>query len=255
MDFELAPPVREVLGDAVGRGDTGYPVAAPLEAAFAAFAAARYGWRGRPGAVRPVADVMTAVAELLRALTDEADAVVVNPPIYPPFRSVTAELGRRIVEAPLAASGAGYRARPRRAQARLRRRRSRYLLCHPHNPTGRSLPRDELEAIADARRPLRVTVISDEIHAPMTLPGASHIPFSRSAGEAAIHGVAITGASKAWNIAGLKCALIVTGSAEMDARLAESLSTHLAYHVGHLGVLASTRRVRARRRPGSTRCA
>jgi len=82
-------------------------------------------------------------------------------------------------------------------------------------------------------------VISDEIHAPITLPGARHVPFLSLGGEASLCGIAIVGASKGWNIAGLKCALIVTDSAEMEARLDAALPEHLRYHVGHLGVIAS----------------
>ncbi|HWE81371.1 MAG TPA: aminotransferase class I/II-fold pyridoxal phosphate-dependent enzyme [Gaiellaceae bacterium] len=234
-DFALALPIREVLQTAVARDDTGYPDIGRLPEAFAAFAASRFGWRVEPENVRLVADVMSAVEALLRLATGPGDAVVVNPPVYPPFFSVTRVVGRSVVEAPLAtdssldldaiesAFAAGARA---------------YLLCNPHNPTGRPCTRAELEQIAALAARYGVTVISDEVHAPMTLPGATHVPYLSVGEEACAHGVVVTSASKTWNLAGLKCAVIVSASKSMDERLTEGLPMHLPYHAGHFGVLA-----------------
>jgi cystathionine beta-lyase len=89
MDFALALPIRETLLAAVSRDDTGYADATRLGPSYARFAAERFGWQVDPDRVRLVADIMTGAAELLRALTEPGDGVVVNPPVYPPFFSVT----------------------------------------------------------------------------------------------------------------------------------------------------------------------
>jgi cystathionine beta-lyase len=238
-DFALAPPIRAVLATAVADGDTGYPGETPLAPAFAEFARARFGWDVDPGRVRAAPDVMGAVAELLLALTAPGDEVVINPPIYPPFRTVTSGIGRRVAEAPLARTEAGFALDLDALERCFARGARAYLLCNPHNPSGRSFGRSELEAVAALASRHRVTVVSDEIHAPLTLPGAAHLPYLAVGADPQAHGVAVVGASKAWNIPGLKCALIVSGSAEMEARLAAALSPHLRYHVGHLGALAS----------------
>jgi cystathionine beta-lyase len=232
MDFALALPIREVLLGAVSRDDTGYASGANLGAAFARFAAARFGWEVDPERVRLVADVMSGVTELLRALTEPGDGVVVNPPVYPPFFSGTRDVGRSIVEVPLVARGKLDLDGLDRAFATGARA---YLLCHPHNPTGTSFERAELEEVARLAEGHGVTVISDEVHAPMTLPGATHEPF----GSITSSGVTVTSASKAWNLAGLKCAVIVTASAEIHDKLTERLPASLPFHAGHLGVLAS----------------
>ena len=114
-----------------------------------------------------------------------------------------------------------------------------FLLCHPHNPTGRSYTRGELQAVAALAARHEVTVISDEVHGPMTMPGATHIPYVSVGEEAAAHGVVISSASKAFNVAGLKCAVIVSTSDEMHERLVAGLPKHLPYHTGHFGVLAA----------------
>ncbi len=239
MDFPLAAPVRDALAAAVARDDTGYPSAGALGTAFARFAAARYDWDVDPGRVRAATDVMTAVSELIRALTEPGDAVVITPPVYPPFFTVAVEAGRRVVESPLARSDRGYELDLDGLEHAFAAGARTFLLCHPHNPSGRSFRRDELEAIAELAGRYGVVVIADEIHAPMTLPGSVHVPYLTLGPEAAAGAVAITGASKAWNVAGLKCALIVTGDAGLEARLDAALPSHLPYHVGHFGVLAA----------------
>jgi len=239
MDFALALPIRETLLAAVSRDDTGYPDLEGLGTSFAAFARLHFGWEVEPGRVRLVADVMSAVAELLRATTEPGDGVIVNPPVYPPFFSVTEDVGRRVVEVPLATSGGGWQLDLDGIERAFRDGARAYLMCHPHNPIGRPVLRKELEAVAELSARYEAVVISDEVHAPMAMPGVEHRPYLSLEGAAAEFGAVVTSASKAWNIAGLKCALIVSGSGRVEALLGERLPEHLGYHTGHFGVLAS----------------
>ncbi len=238
MDFPLAPPIRAVLLEAIERDDCGYPHPASLGAAFAAFAADRFGWLVDPEQVRCVPDVMSGIAGLLGALTAPGAGVVVNPPVYPPFFTAVAEAGRRVIEAPLAAREGGWELDLDALDSAFSAGAAAYLLCNPHNPTGRVFTREELVGVAELAARHGVVVLSDEIHAPLTLPGATHTPYVALGDEAAAHGLTLASASKAWNIAGLKCAVVVSGSAA-GARLSAKLSPSLRYHAGHLGVLAS----------------
>jgi cystathionine beta-lyase len=235
MDSALAPAIGAAPAAAVAGGDTGYAEAGELPQAFARFAAARWGWSVDPEATVLVADIMSGAGELLRALTAPGDRVVVNPPVYPPFFRIVRELGRELAEAPL---GAGGRLDLDRLEAAFADGARAHLLCNPHNPTGTVFTREELEAVARLAARYDVLVISDEVHAPMTLPGATHTPFLALGGEAAAHGLALVSASKAWNVPGLKCALVVAGSAEARAGLAR-LPEHVRFHAGHFGVLAA----------------
>jgi cystathionine beta-lyase len=112
-----------------------------------------------------------------------------------------------------------------------------YLLCSPHNPVGAVWPADILAAVARLAARYDVTVLADEIHAPLTLPGADHTPYPLVSSEAADQSVLLTSASKAWNLAGLKCAVAVAGSPRMRAAL-DRTDPHLRWGVGHLGALA-----------------
>lgn len=230
-DFPLALPIREALLAAISRDDTGYAMPGKLPQAFAGFAGRRFGWQVEPERVRLVVDTMSGVLELVRGLTAPGDGVVVNPPVYAPFFMATREAGRRIVHVPLVDG----RVDPEGLERAFADGATAYLLCHPHNPVGRTHERGELEAIAALADRYGVTVISDEVHAPMTLPGSTHVPYL-TVGD----GVCVTSASKTWNLAGLKCAVIVAGSESMHATLNERIPPYLGAHASLFGVLAAT---------------
>jgi len=236
MDFPLAAPIREALREAVERGDTGYanPAASRLAPAFAGFADRHYGWSVDPEGVIACNDVVAGLRDLLRAMLEPGDGVVITPPVYHPFFSLVPEAGCELVQVPLAggrdldlegidrAFAAGARA---------------LLLCNPHNPTGAVLARSELERLAEIAAEHEAWILADEIHAPLTLAGAEHVPFLTVGEHAAARGIALVSASKAFNLAGLGCAQIVT--APGPAREGAELLPFGNRHPGHLGTLAT----------------
>jgi cystathionine beta-lyase len=234
MDVPLAEPVQRVLHDAVARGDTGYPAGTGYAEALAAFAARRWAWDDVDVArTALVPDVMLGVVEALKLLTAPGDTVVVNCPVYPPFYAFLETMGLQVREAPLTAHSrldldalAEAMAGPATA----------YLLCNPHNPTGTVHTAEELAAVAALAAEHRVRVVSDEIHAPLVLTGARFVPYLTVPGGE--DGFAVASATKGWNLAGLKAALLVAGPAATDdlARLPEVVG----HAPSHLGVLAHT---------------
>lgn len=240
MDFAPAPAISRVLARALADGDLGYAYAGAsrLAAAFAGFAARRWEWQVDPDAVVAVPDVMVGVAELLRVLTEPGAGVVITPPVYPPFFSVIAETGRRAVSVPLLGPDAGRRLPVEGIRAAFAEGARALLLCNPHNPTGYVARRDELIAAAEIVAEHDGVALSDEIHAPLTLAGAEHVPFCSLPDGAVERAITLTSASKGWNLAGLKCGLAVAGSKRMRGAL-EALPVDLRDRVGHLGVLAA----------------
>jgi cystathionine beta-lyase len=240
MDVLLAEPIADALHLAVSRGDTGYPIGARAYAeALAGFASRRWGWDGldvERAAIVP--DVMLGIVEVLKLVTEPGDTVVVNSPVYPPFYAFVTHADRRIVEARLGASGRVDSEALGAAFGFARRTSDRvaYLLCNPHNPTGAVHSPHELAVIAALAREHEVRVVSDEIHAPLVLAGASFTPYLSV--EGAADAFAVTSASKAWNLAGLKAGLVIAGSEAADdlARMPEEVS----HGPSHLGVLAHT---------------
>ncbi|MGA4540105.1 MalY/PatB family protein [Uniformispora flossi] len=219
MDFAVAEPVREAVTDAVARQDFGYPdedARTGLPDAFAAYAARTWGWHVDPSRVGLVPDVVRGIELALEAFSPHGTGVVVPVPAYPPFFDVVARSGREAVPVPLTtadvpsdrpildidaisrALGAGART---------------VLLCNPYNPVGRVFTRPELLELAGVVDFHGARVIADEIHAPLAMPGETHTPYASIHPSAAAHSVTVTSASKAWNLAGLKCAQVVLGDA------------------------------------------
>lgn len=236
LDVPAADPVRRALHRAVDAGDLGYTEPDRLPEAFAGFVADRYGWDVDPADVHLVPDVMVGVIEVLRATDEPGGGVVVNPPVYPPFFVDLPEAGRRVVEVPLARDGVGYALDLDGLEAAFRAGARTYLLCSPHNPLGRVWSEPDLRAVAELADRYGVLVLADEIHAPLALPGARHVPFPAVGGDPS---VAFWSASKAWNLAGLKCALAITSGAR-GRRLLRRLPVEVPYRAGILGVVAAT---------------
>lgn len=231
MDVVLAPAVVEAIAGAAASGDTGYAQGTGYAEAIAAFAADRCDWSPDIGRSIMVADVMAGAVELLRQVTGPGDAIVVNPPVYPPFFDFLAHLDRRVVPAPLTAEGrldlSTLEDAFRGAQG--------YLLCSPQNPTGTVHTAAELSTVAELAERHGVRVVADEIHAPLIHPGSTFVPYL-SRPEAG-RGFAVWSASKAWNLAGLKAAVVFAGpDAAADLAAVPEVVTH---GPSHLGVLAA----------------
>lgn len=226
MDAPLAPAVTRVLEDVAASGDLGYPTEdGALAEAFRAFARGRWAWE--PGAALPVADVMTGVVEALR-LT-RRDVVIVTPPVYPPFFDAVELVGARQVDVPL---GDDWMLDLERLEAAVAAHagQATLLLCNPHNPTSIAPGRPELLHVAELARRHDVRVVVDEIHAPLADP-VRFVPYLSVPGSE--DAFVVTSASKAWNLAGVKAALLVAG--EEAAPQVQDLPPLVAHGVSHLG--------------------
>lgn len=239
MDVPLAPAVAESLHRAVEIGDTGYATGSELVEAFQGFAGRRWGWNTVDvNRTLVVVDVMNGFAQLLDVITEPGDPVIVNPPVYTPFYSYTEHHGRRIVEAPLGEDSridfenldAAFTA------ARAGSSRAVYLLANPHNPTGVVHTAAELTAILKLAAKHGVTVVSNEIHAPLVYSDAEFTPLLSLPGSE--RAFSLTSASKAWNLAGAKAALLV-GGADTAPEL-NNIPAWTSRIASHLGVIAQT---------------
>jgi cystathionine beta-lyase len=241
MDVRLAEPVARALTDAVTSGDTGYPHGTAYAEAYAGFAAERWSWDGvDPARSVVVSDVMTGITEAIGLVSEPGDPVVVNTPVYPPFFGFVERAGRTIVEAPLGEDGRLDLEQLEAAfvRAELDGRPTTYLLCNPHNPTAVIHTAEELGRVAALAQTYAVRVVVDEIHAPLAGPGL--VPYLSVPGTA--NAFAVSSASKAWNLAGMKAALLLAGAdAGPDLRRLPEVVHH---GPSHFGVLAHTAALR-----------
>lgn len=242
MDYPLAPVIKEALFEAIELGDTGYvdPRSGGRAAAraLADFAADRWDWRPDPEGMQTTTDVSVVIVESLRRLIEPGDGVIITPPVYPPFFQLVREAGGTVVEVPLADDGERWSLDLAGIDAALARGARGILLCNPHNPLGLVHSREQLKALAEIVERRDGFVVSDEIHAPLVHTDAAFTPYLDVSDAARRHGIAAHSASKAFNLAGLKCALFVTAGERMRA-LVRSLPEEVVFRTGLFGAIAT----------------
>lgn len=239
-DYPLAPPIQDALATAIRNSDTGYtPPTSELPEAFAGFALSRWGWTVDPAHVWTTTDVGVAIVETLRRVTRPGDGVIINPPVYFPFFDLVAESGARVVEVPLSGGiDEGWSLDLAGIEEAFKAGARAFLLCNPHNPVGRVHTADELRAVAELAATYGATVVSDEIHGPLTYPDAQFVPFLSVSDAAREVGVCVTAASKAWNLAGLKCAVMITAGKRNEA-IVGSMPDEVYWRTSLFGLKAS----------------
>ena len=238
-DFAPAPAITAALSRAVALGDTGYtPPDLGIAIAYSGFARRRFGWEVDPARVRTTCDVMMGVVEILRRVTEPGDRVIVTTPVYPPFFECIPEAGAVVERVPLRDTGTSWELDLDAIQAAFAGGARAILLCNPHNPTGTVHSRETLAALADLAAGFGAVVISDEIHAPLTHRDATFTPFLDASPVAARVGYAVVSASKAFNLAGLKCALMVTADDETSA-VVRALPAEVEWRTGLFGAIAA----------------
>lgn len=211
MDHRTAPAVVQALHERVAHGIFGYtsPDASYFET-VAAWQSRRFGWEVDPMSIVAAGGVIPALAYAVRAFTEPGDGVVIEEPVYYPFRSILENNGRTAVNAPLVRNRKGRYVRDLAVlEATFVASGARtMILCNPHNPVGRVWTREELLGLADLAAKLDALILSDEIHADLTYPGIRTTPFS-SLPEMSNRTVTFTSPSKSFNLAGLQLANIV----------------------------------------------
>jgi len=225
MDFPVAQPIRDLLTEMISKSDLGYLGSIPeLGQGFAQFAGRRWNWEVDPLQVRAATDVGVAVVEVLRVFTNPGDSILVNSPVYQNFYNWINETKLNLVDVPFERtedeSANPWQINWDGIEKAYAAGLKVHLLCSPHNPLGRIYTKEELLRIVALAKRYDVLVISDEIHAPLTFKGNTFVPMLSLGADAESVSVTVTAASKGWNIAGLKCAIIVSQNEVINARLA-----------------------------------
>lgn len=246
MDFAVAPEIRNAIVERVTASDFGYlDQAGPLATAFSSFAADRWGWDVPEAHVFLATDVSAGIVESLRLARPGPGRVLITTPVYPSFFEMLEELPVEIVQVPLLTAEAADGSPSARLDLAAIEREfaseagiDAFLLCNPHNPHGLLHSREDLAEIARLAAAHDVCVVSDEIHAPLTHHGETFVPFGPLAAAAGALAVVTTSASKGWNLAGVKCSVIVAADPRAAALLAH-LPPEVACRASIIGLHAN----------------
>ena len=243
MDFPVAEPIKAILTEMVAHSDLGYLGPIPeLGLGFKKFAKERWNWTVDEKQVRAATDVGVAVVEILRVFTQPGDSILISSPVYHNFYTWINETKLTLVDAPFERTGdeatnpwvINWDSIEKAYASGIKV----HLLCSPHNPLGFIYTKQDLLKIVALAKKHDVLVISDEIHAPLTFPGETFVPMLSLGADAESVAVCVTAASKGWNIAGLKCAILISQNEQMNSKLA-NLAPAMHYRASLLGGFAT----------------
>lgn len=231
MDFATPPFILNELRHRLEHEILGYTMRTSRWASsIVAWQQNRYGWSIQPEWLNFVPGIVPGIALIINCFTEPGDTILVQPPVYHPYFHVPQNLGRRLRENALDLVDGKFQIDFERFGRDVRGCKL-FLLCHPHNPGGRVWTSDELRRMAEICHREGVIVVSDEIHADLTLPPFCHVPFAKVSEVAAECCITLMSPSKAFNMAGLTSSYSIIS----DEALRERFHRFLANSELHLG--------------------
>lgn len=241
MDFRTAPAVVKALEKRVCHGIFGYTyVPEAYYEAVVNWFARRHGWRIEKEWIMYTSGVVPALSAIIKALTEPGDGVVVQTPVYNCFFSSIRNNGCRMVANLLKYENQTYHIdfddlERKTADPSVKL----MLLCNPHNPAGRVWTREELLRVGDICWRNQVKVVADEIHCELVFPGHTYTPFASLGEEYLQNSITCLSPSKAFNLAGLQIANIVSCDEEVRKKIDRAININEVCDVNPFGVTAT----------------
>ena len=164
----------------------------------------RHGWKTQCSWMTFIPGIVKGIGMAVNALLEKDEKVIIQPPVYHPFRLIPQKNGREVVFNPLRQMEDGtYEMDFENLEAVCDERCRMLILSNPHNPAGIVWSRETLEKLAEFCHSRKIIVVSDEIHCDMALFGNKHIPFASVSEKAAQCSITFGAPSKTFNIAGI----------------------------------------------------
>ncbi len=227
MDFECPPAVKRAIMKTAEHGIYGYSTT-PDEyfCAIADFYRERYGAPFKPECMVFSAGIVAAISSMVRKLTTPAENVLIQAPVYNIFYNCILNSGRNVLSSDLVYENGEYSIDFDDLEEKLSRpQTSLMIICNPHNPVGKIWDKDTLARIAELCKKHYVTVISDEIHSPLGIPGTCYTPFAAASDVAEEISVSCVAGSKAFNIAGLHAAALYVKNPALRHKVWRGINT------------------------------
>ncbi|AHN23010.1 MalY/PatB family protein [Lysinibacillus varians] len=212
-DMDFAPPsaVAAALQKHAKEAIFGYSyVGEEAKQAIVDWQKSRYNWHIEQEAISFSHGVVSALANILTALTQQGDKVLISTPVYPPFFNIPKSNGREVVTCPLVEQDGTFVYDFEAFEQALAQNVKAYILCNPHNPGGYVWDEATLKEIIRLCAKYDVLIISDEIHADLMLDGAQHTPLAKLAGDEINRVITCMAPTKTFNLAGIQVAYIIT---------------------------------------------
>jgi len=207
MDFQTAPEILDAMHESINHGIFGYSV--PKDDYYEVVAdwfRKRLGWKDAKGEwIIKTPGVVFAISTAIRAFTEKGDAVLIQQPVYYPFRMVIEDNDRVCINNPLVLKDGHYEMDFADMERKITGNNVKmFILCSPHNPVGRVWTKEELREVVAICKRHNVLIISDEIHCDFVYPGYEHTMLPVVAEDYLERIVVCTAPSKSFNLAGLQ---------------------------------------------------
>ena len=242
MDFPAAPCILKALHERVDRGVFGYTeVPASYYDSVINWFSGRHGWQIGREQIIPVQGIVPATSIAVKALTEAGDKVVLNVPAYNCFfHNITNQVcetseSRLLWNPGLKRYEMDWDDIERRCADPAAKA---FLLCNPHNPSGRLWSREELVRLGEICLRHGVKVISDEIHCEIVAPGRAYVPFASICGEFAQNSISFVSPTKGFNIAGVQIANIISANEDFRRRMDRVINVWEHCDVNQFGIVA-----------------
>ena len=175
----------------------------------------KYHWKTEREWISYIPGIVKGIGLAVQCFTQPGDKVIIQPPVYHPFRLVPTRMGREVVYNPLKLEDGVYKMDFEQLESLIDKDCKMLILSNPHNPGGVVWEKEALVKLAQICSAHGILVISDEIHAEMTYPQFRHHPFATVSPEAAACSVTFMAPSKTFNIAGIVSSYAIVPDAEL----------------------------------------
>lgn len=175
----------------------------------------KYNWKAEREWITYIPGIVKGIGLAVQCFTQPGDKVIIQPPVYHPFRLVPTRMGREVVYNPLKLEDGVYKMDFKQLESLIDKDCKMLILSNPHNPGGIVWEKEALVKLAQICSAHGILVISDEIHAEMTYPQFRHHPFATVSPEAAACSVTFMAPSKTFNIAGIVSSYAIVPDAEL----------------------------------------
>ncbi len=219
MDFLSPPEITEAMKQRVEHGIFGY--VKPDKAYFSSiinWLYNKHNWTVDKEAISFVPGVVKGLAFAIDEFTKTNDKIIIQPPVYPPFKGTTEGLRRECVSNPLILENGQYKMDFENLRELAKIGCKMLILCNPHNPAGRVWTKEELSELAEICFDNKILVVSDEIHSDLVLHNYKHIPFATVSDKASQNSITLMAPSKTFNIAGIVSSFVVIENKEIRKR-------------------------------------
>ena len=227
MDFIVAPEIQQRLYDVVNHGIYGYSDSKDgyYQAIYSWFRS-KFNYEIKKEWIVKTPGVVFALAQAVRAFTKLGDGVIIQTPVYYPFKEVIIDNGRRVITNSLVLKNAHYEIDFDDFEEKIKKEKVKlFILCSPHNPVGRVWKKDELLKLGQICLKNDVKIISDEIHSDFIYPGHQHHVFASLKTELQNITITCTAPTKTFNLAGLQISNIFIADEKLRLQFKKAIAS------------------------------